>query len=133
MHTNDSIKHTFTVYTYDIDYAGHVSNITYIRWLETLRYLLLQQYLPLSNIIKKGYFPVVARTDIRYIKPIYLFEHPLGILWVAHVGAVRTEVRAKISVQGELRASAMHHIAFVSKHTLKLVPNTRIEHDLNLL
>jgi len=31
------VRHSFRVMTYDIDFAGVVSNITYTRWLEDLR------------------------------------------------------------------------------------------------
>lgn len=34
------------VATYDIDYANHVSNIVYFRWLEDLRLQLLEENFP---------------------------------------------------------------------------------------
>src|SRR5947208_6147204 len=37
------------VRTYDIDFAGHVSNIVYIRWLEDLRLQFLNEHLPLQE------------------------------------------------------------------------------------
>ena len=33
----NEVRHSFRVMTYDIDFAGVVSNITYTRWLEDLR------------------------------------------------------------------------------------------------
>jgi acyl-CoA thioester hydrolase len=47
---------TFTVKTYDIDFAGHVSNIVYIRWLEDLRFALLDEYFPLEPSMKEGVY-----------------------------------------------------------------------------
>jgi hypothetical protein len=40
-----TIEHTFRVMTYDIDFAGVVSNISYIRGLEDLRNLFAEQTL----------------------------------------------------------------------------------------
>ncbi len=51
--------------TYDIDFAGHVSNIMYIRWLEDLRMMVLDRYLPLNTLMERGVAPVVVRTGDR--------------------------------------------------------------------
>lgn len=61
------------VKTYDIDFAGVVSNIVYIRWLEDLRLKLFDAHLPLHRQIEQGYIPVVAKTQIEYKKPVKLF------------------------------------------------------------
>jgi acyl-CoA thioester hydrolase len=48
-------KHPFEVEiplpvrTYDIDFAGIVNNIVYIRWLEDLRLEMLARYFPLAD------------------------------------------------------------------------------------
>ena len=36
---------------YDVDFAGIVSNIVYIRWLEDLRYQVLEAYYPLPQLL----------------------------------------------------------------------------------
>ncbi len=38
--------------TYDIDFAGIVSNIVYIRWLEDLRLKMLESHFPIENLIR---------------------------------------------------------------------------------
>ena len=48
--------------TYDIDFAGVVSNIVYIRWLEDLRLKMLEVHLPLEQQITSGYGPLLAST-----------------------------------------------------------------------
>jgi hypothetical protein len=53
------IQLRFQVRTYDIDYAGIVSNIVYIRWLEDLRLALLDQHVPLESFVT-GLFPGLA-------------------------------------------------------------------------
>ena len=66
------VELTFTVKTYDIDFAGHVSNIVYIRWLEDLRFALLEEYYPLADSMESGVAPVLTRTEIDYTSAIRL-------------------------------------------------------------
>jgi acyl-CoA thioester hydrolase len=47
------------VKTYDIDFAGIVSNIVYIRWLEDLRLEMLDAYLPLQKMLEDGIAPIL--------------------------------------------------------------------------
>lgn len=68
-------KFTFeqNVYTYDIDSSHHVSNITYIKWMEIGRNLLSEQAgLPLHQPEHLGFAPVLRKTEITYKKPLYL-------------------------------------------------------------
>ena len=56
-----------SVYTYHIDFAGHVSNIVYIRWMEIGRSKLLEAAgLPVQELLKKGIVPVLVSTEITY-------------------------------------------------------------------
>lgn len=56
----------FSVKTYDIDFAGHVSNIVYIRWLEDLRLHFLDVYSLLDQQMAESYVPILTRTEIDY-------------------------------------------------------------------
>ncbi len=57
------------IYNYDIDLAAHVTNSTYIRWLDEMREQMLDEVgLPLTEVLKRGYYAVLLRTEIRYIK-----------------------------------------------------------------
>ncbi len=103
----------YTVRTYDIDFAGHVSNQVYIRWLEDLRFALLEQYLPLKPLMDAGTVPLVTETRIKYRKPIQLFEAVHGVMWIEKLEAVRITLVAEITVDGEIRAEATQLGAFV--------------------
>jgi len=46
------IEKEIKVATYDIDFAGIVSNISYIRWLEDLRLAWLEKYFPWVNRLR---------------------------------------------------------------------------------
>ena len=49
------VELTIPVRSYDIDFAGIVSNIVYIRWLEDLRLKWLDEHFPLDRQFKQGY------------------------------------------------------------------------------
>lgn len=100
------VEIAFQPKTYDIDFAGHVSNIVYIRWLEDLRLSLLDTYLPLSTLMEKGIAPVVMRTTIDYKKPVKLFDRPIGKMWAGEIGNVKGILLAEFSVNGVIVATA---------------------------
>src|SRR4028119_726672 len=68
------IELSFPVKTYDIDFAGIVSNIVYIRWLEDLRLEILDAYLPLQKMLEDGIAPILLQTQIEYKQPITIFD-----------------------------------------------------------
>ena len=111
------------VRTYDIDFAGVVSNIVYIRWLEDLRLRLLDEHLPLEEQVKRGCVPVVASTRIEYRRPIRLFDQPVGRMWMSEVGRARWTVQAEILLDGKPAAIAVQTGAFVSLATLRPMAN----------
>lgn len=100
------VELTFQPKTYDIDFAGHVSNIVYIRWLEDLRLSLLETYLPLNTLTEKGIAPVLVRTTIDYKRPVKLFDKPIGKMWAGEIGNVRGILVAEFSVNGVVVATA---------------------------
>lgn len=103
-----SVEKLIKPMTYDIDYAGHVSNIVYVRWLEDLRTAWLDAYAPLPVLMEDGIGPVLLRTEIDYLKPIRLFDNPVeGRLWIAEYDRIRATMRAELRVAGELRAQAI--------------------------
>lgn len=107
----------FKVQTYDIDFAGIVSNQVYIRWLEDLRLRLLEIYFPLQDQMAQGYVPVLLSTEITYRRALTLFDEPLGRMWLTEMGKVRWRLSAEIVLDGEPVASARHVCAFMTTAT----------------
>ncbi len=107
------VELSFQPKTYDIDFAGHVSNIVYIRWLEDLRLSLLDTYLPLNRLMEKGIAPVVMRTTIDYKRPVKLFDKPIGKMWVSEIGNVKGILLAEFSVNGVVVSTAKQIGIFV--------------------
>lgn len=106
------VEKIFTVKTYDIDFAGHVSNIVYIRWLEDLRYLLLEKHYPLEPLMGRGIAPILVRTNIQYKRAIRLFEPVIGQMWGQSIGAARMIIGARIVVNDEVCADVVQEGVF---------------------
>lgn len=107
------------VKTYDIDSAGHVSNIVYLRWMEDMRLALLEKHVPLENLIASGYCPVIASTQIEYKKAIKLFDKPRASMWIASITPATMQFEGEIRVNDELTTHATHTGAFINQQTCR--------------
>jgi acyl-CoA thioester hydrolase len=75
--------------------------------------LLLDTYLPLSVLMKRGIAPVVMRTCIDYKKPVRLFDKLIGKMWASEMGNVTGILSAEFSVNGDIVAAAEQTGLFV--------------------
>jgi acyl-CoA thioester hydrolase len=91
----DPVSLTFVIKTYDIDFAGIVSNLVYVRWLEDLRLQLLSQAYPLDRLIADGLGPVLLETHITYRDALTIHDKPEGRMLVEEMGNVRWTVAAE--------------------------------------
>ena len=109
------------VRTYDIDFAGIVNNIVYIRWLEDLRLEMLSAHFPLAEQLKNGIMPVIVQTKIDYKHPIKISDTPIGKMWMKSIESLRWNVNAVISVNGKVSALGEQVGVFVNSHNNKPV------------
>jgi acyl-CoA thioester hydrolase len=116
------VELTFPVKTYDIDFAGILSNIVYIRWLEDLRVSTIAAYHPLTAIFKDGIAPVVLQTSIEYKQPISMFDLPIGRMWMSEMKRLRWKVNAEFVVGGNVAAIAEQSGCFIDLSSRKPVP-----------
>lgn len=107
------------IQTYDIDFAGIVSNIVYIRWLEDLRLKMLEVYQPLEQLMAKGYSPVVNSTQIEYKKALRIFDCPVAKMWMSKLGRSRCTLQAEIYLNEEIVTSATQTGFFVDLKTMR--------------
>lgn len=107
------------VKTYDIDFAGIVSNIVYVRWLEDLRLEMLSTFLPLEEQLNNGIAPIVLQTNIDYKQSIQMSDRPIGKMWIASLAALRWSVGAEISIAGKTSAIAQQMGIFINLETKK--------------
>jgi len=103
--------------TYDIDVAGIVSNIVFIRWLEDLRLGLLEQAYPLIQALADDIAPILLATRISYRRPVRIGDALLGHMRVAGLGRVRWRLAAEFTVGGAIHAEAEQEGLFMRLST----------------
>jgi len=103
--------------TYDIDFAGIVSNIVFIRWLEDLRLGLLDQAYPLLRALAEDIAPILLSTRIAYRRPVTIADRVLGRIRVASLGRVRWRLAAEFSVASVICAEAEQEGLFMRLST----------------
>ena len=113
----------FTVKTYDIDFAGHVSNIVYIRWLEDLRLHFLDVHFPLEEQMAESFAPILTRTQIDYKRALRLFDRPIeGHMWFGDAGRIKWRLEAEFLVGGQVAATSVQHGVFINMETHRPIP-----------
>jgi acyl-CoA thioester hydrolase len=103
--------------TYDIDFAGIVSNIVFIRWLEDLRLGLLDQAYPLIRALAEDIAPILLSTRISYRRPVTIASPLVGRMRVAGLTRVRWRLAAEFSVNGAVHAEAEQEGLFMRLST----------------
>jgi len=127
-----------SIYTYEIDFAGHVSNIAYIRWMEIGRMHLLEMVgLPIPDIAKRGFTPVLSHTAITYTTPLYLGDTVRMDLWLSELKRASAEVQFRFyNSQQVLVASGQQRGLFVDLDDLKphrMTPEERAQFEPYLM
>lgn len=107
---------------HDIDYAGVVSNITYVRWLEVLRVKMIQAYLSVEEQLKMDISPVLLKTEIHYKKAVKFLDKLVGKMWISHATPLRWTASAEFLVDGKPVAQAEQLGIFVKLSTMRPVP-----------
>ena len=103
--------------TYDIDFAGIVSNIVFIRWLEDLRLALLDQAYPLIRALAEDVAPILLATRISYRRPVTIADRLVGRIRVTGLSRVRWRLAAEFTVDGALHAEAEQQGLFMRLST----------------
>ena len=103
--------------TYDIDFAGIVSNIVFIRWLEDLRLSLMDEAYPLIRALAEDIAPILLSTRINYRRPVTIADPLIGRIRVAGLTRVRWRLAAEFTVNGTLHAEAEQEGLFMHLST----------------
>lgn len=119
METENFVERTFTVMTYEIDFAGIMSNQVYQRWLEDMRMEMLSQYVDIRDLMKMGSVPVIARTEIDFKKPARLMDEVKGRMWVQELNGPKWALGCEFSIDGVICARSMQYGVFIDTLTFK--------------
>jgi len=112
----------FQIKTYDIDFAAHVSNIVYIRWLEDLRLEILNRYFPLDAQMEQGYAPVLVKTEISYKNALRLGDAVVGRMWGSSLGRVKFSLTGAFTCAEDVAATFNQTGVFASLKTGRAIP-----------
>lgn len=112
--------------TYDIDFAGHVSNIVYLRWMEDMRLMIFDEYFPLQGFMEQGMLPVLAGSAIEYRRALRLFDKPIGHMWIEEVRPASVIFRGEVVLDGTVTTTASHTGVFVSATSMKPIRIPRL-------
>ena len=94
----------FQAKTYDIDYASIVHNLVYFRWLEDLRLKILAEHYPMEKMLANQQSPILEKSSVTYIRPLRLFDEPIGRMWVSELTRARWFIEAEF-VLGDLEVA----------------------------
>ena len=109
------------IYTYQIDFVGHVSNIVYIQWMEIGRTKLLEYIgLPITSISESGIVPILIHTSIKYKKALYLHDKVKIEIWISELTNLTAVIKFNFyNSKGELAAFSEQTGLMINKKNLK--------------
>ena len=115
------VERDLPVRTYDIDFAGIVGNIVYVRWLEDLRLAMMEEAYPIARALADDVAPVLLETRIAYERPVTIHDALRGRMWVTAMGRIKWQVAAEFVAGGEVRARAEQTGLFIRLSTRRPV------------
>ncbi len=108
-----------TVKTYDIDFMGIVSNITYIRWMEDLRLKFLEVHYSLQKLMAEMIVPILTHTNIDYKKPLRLNDEVVGSIWMEKYDSSGWVANMEFTINGKVAATGAQSGVFINVATMK--------------
>jgi acyl-CoA thioester hydrolase len=115
------IESELEIKTYDIDVAGHVNNIVYIRWLEDLRCKMFASWCPVSELLERNLYPVVASTQIRYRNSLKLTDKLTGVILLESNRHGLVRLKVTFQRDEEIIATAEQNCVLMNLETGKMV------------
>lgn len=102
----------FQARSYDIDFAGIVSNLVYHRWFEDLRLELLARVRPIEQLEQEGLVPTLVQALTDFREPLRLGERVRG-----RQALVRIR-RTSLVLETEMRRMRDDAVIAVARHTM---------------
>jgi acyl-CoA thioester hydrolase len=111
----------FSIKTYEIDAAGHVNNIVYLKWFEILRTKLFKDYFNLKFLLSTNLYPVVISANINYKKYLKLFDEPSGFVNLVSNDHGIIKLKFEIRINGKIAASGEQRCVLMDLISGKMV------------
>ena len=118
------------IYSFHIDFLGHVNNGVYIQWMEIGRTKLLEAAgLVTHEILKQSFAPLLVQTTITYKVPLYLGDRAHVEVWLSELRNTTGIIQFRFyNSQGTMVAEGNQRGLFVDTKTMlprRLLPEER--------
>jgi len=118
------------IYSFHIDFMGHVNNNHYIQWMEIGRNKLMEAVgMPLDKVADDGFVPILVRTEISYLLPLYLGAPVKIEMWLSELRRASALIEFRFyNNSGTLVASSTQKGVFLNTQTqrpLRFTPEMR--------
>ena len=113
------LKQPIIIQMYETDYAGVISNVEYIRWLEVLRRALMDTYSSTRELIQQDVALAVHTLNITYRRPVFTLDELEGRVWIEKMGRTSIFFRYELLVDGMVRTTAAQRCVFLNIKTGK--------------
>lgn len=108
------------VYSFHIDFIGHVNNTVYVQWMEIGRTKLLEAIGMPHEIFHQGFVPVLMQTNITYKSPLYLGDRVQIELWISELRNASAIMQFRFAnAQGTLAAEGWQKGLFADRETMR--------------
>ena len=110
------------IYTYHIDFVGHVNNINYITWMENGRVKLFEAAgISLSDLLEKEEtLPIITETHIHYKRALYLNSRVIIETWVSQLNNASAILQFRFyNEKGELCTTGHQKGSFINSRTMR--------------
>jgi acyl-CoA thioester hydrolase len=116
------LKFTEPIYSYHIDFVGHVNNIIYVQWLENARVKLIEAMgLSITQIADEDdLLPIITETNIKYKKPYFLNNEVRIEVWVSKMHNVSAIFEFRFyNEKDELCSTAQQKVLFIDNKRMR--------------
>lgn len=127
-----------SIYTFQIDFMKHVSNIVYVQWMEIARCKLLDALgMSVETIAGQGFGPILVESFIQYKKPLILGDQVKAETWLSELSHASAWLEYRFhNNRGELAATGRQRGIFVDFATgrpRRLTPEDRVRFEQYLI
>lgn len=123
MEKKPSIQVDLEIKTYDIDMAGHVNNVVYVRWLEDLRTKLISGISDFKELFESGHYLVVISTLIKYKNQLKYGDSAVGKMTLSGHSHGIMNLSASIDSNGKISATAEQKCVIMNLASGKMMPD----------
>jgi len=117
-------KFTFEekIYTYHIDFVGHVNNVNYITWMENGRVKMFEAAgISIPDLLEKNNtLPIITETYIQYKKALFLHNRVRIDVWISQINNASAILQFRFYNEfDELCTSGHQKGSFIDSKTMR--------------